>query len=89
MNISISVKGLVQGVFYRSNTERVASELGLKGWVKNESDGSVSILAQGEKEQLDKLVEWCHKGPDASRVDSVSVTELENNEDLSEFHTEY
>lgn len=87
--ISISVTGLVQGVFYRANTERVARELGLLGWVKNEDDGSVSIVVQGEKEKLDRLVEWCHEGPEGAEVEKVEVKEIITEEELGEFCVRY
>lgn len=71
---SIIVTGKVQGVFFRRYTREMAIELGLTGWVKNLTDGSVSILASGEPAQLQALAAWCRKGPPKSRVDTVIVT---------------
>ena len=69
-----SVKGQVQGVFFRFNTKRKADELGLSGWVKNNSDGSVEVLIQGPVEKVKIMVRKLKKGFPGSKV--VSVTEL-------------
>ena len=69
--IHIFVYGDVQGVVFRANTVDTATKLGLRGWVRNRSDGSVEVVAEGEKEKLEKLLEWCHRGPSAASVDSV------------------
>lgn len=69
----IRVYGRVQGVFFRHTARLHAEEFGLTGWARNESDGSVTIVAEGEKEFLDKLLEWCRKGPPLARVDDVEV----------------
>jgi acylphosphatase len=74
--ISIGVKGKVQGVFFRQSTKEKAVELGVSGYVKNESDGSVKILATGNTAELDKLVEWCWEGPARASVSSVEVNEI-------------
>ena len=60
--VHIFVSGKVQGVFYRKYTEKKAKELGLLGWCKNLSDGRVEIVAEGEREKLDKLAEWAKTG---------------------------
>lgn len=72
---NIKVSGLVQGVFYRVSVQEKAQELGLKGSVNNVVDGSVNIDAEGEESQLNKLVEWCKKGPKNARVSDVKVDE--------------
>ena len=73
----ITVKGKVQGVFYRSSTQAKAKELNLNGWVKNEEDGSVLIEAEGEEQKLEKLIEWCKLGPGAAVVNDVEYQEIE------------
>lgn len=83
--VNIMVSGRVQGVCYRASTQKVAHQLGLIGWVKNRPDGCVEIQAQGELEQLEQLIAWCHKGPIFARVDSVNVTDLEVILTTSEF----
>ncbi|TRO54393.1 acylphosphatase, partial [Candidatus Bathyarchaeota archaeon] len=54
----ITVEGRVQGVGFRANTNRMANQLGLKGWVRNLRDGKVEIIAEGEPELVDRLILW-------------------------------
>lgn len=75
--ISITVSGLVQGVYYRQSTKEKALELGISGIVKNLPDGSVHILATGSDDQLDQLVAWCKVGPRNAQVSSVNVESVE------------
>jgi acylphosphatase len=65
--------GHVQGVGFRANTRREAKRLGLTGWVRNNADGSVSVVAEGDEETLQELVSFLHEGPRVARVDDVSV----------------
>ena len=66
--------GRVQGVFFRANTREKALELGLTGWVKNELDGSVVAVFEGEKEKIDEIIEWCKSGGiPLARVDKVEI----------------
>ena len=74
----IKIKGKVQGVWYRGSTKRKAEELGLKGFVQNQSDGSVITYAKGETSKVQKFIDWCHKGSPASSVESVYCTKIEN-----------
>ncbi len=74
-HISIKVSGRVQGVYYRASTHEAAQRLGVKGFVKNEPDGSVYIEAEGDDAILDALVEWCRQGPPAARVTNVEIDE--------------
>ncbi|PSR03781.1 MAG: acylphosphatase [Bacteroidetes bacterium SW_11_45_7] len=76
----IRVEGKVQGVFFRAETRNKAEQLGLKGYVKNERDGSVLIEAEGREDELKQLKKWCREGPPAARVNNVSArkADLEN-----------
>jgi acylphosphatase len=65
------VVGRVQGVGFRWWARRTAIELGLHGWVRNESDGSVVVHASGGSEALARLAEALRRGPTASRVDRL------------------
>jgi acylphosphatase len=71
--VQMSVRGRVQGVFFRASTQREAKRLGLTGWVKNRSDGGVEIVAEGEEEGLRELIAWAQRGPTAARVERVDV----------------
>jgi len=77
--LSIHIYGKVQGVWFRVSTKRIADELGVKGFVENKSDGSVHILAQGSKKNIQAFTEWCTQGPPLARVDSLDVQEVEWN----------
>jgi len=76
-NYGIRVYGKVQGVFFRANALRVATDNGITGWVKNEADGSVSISAEGHEHQLQQLLKWCEKGPAYASVSKVDCLEKE------------
>jgi len=73
MTVRLIVYGQVQGVFFRQSAKREADKLGLVGWVRNEADGTVEVLAVGPKNQLEKFIEWCKNGPDAAKVEKVDV----------------
>ena len=74
-HFSIRVVGKVQGVFFRASTKETADELGIKGMVRNEPDGSVYIEAEGEDETLIRFMEWCKKGPRMARVERCEIDE--------------
>ena len=67
----IYVQGRVQGVWFRKYTLEKARSIGLRGFVKNESDNSVYIEAEGDAEQLNEFVKWLYRGSPLSRVTSV------------------
>ena len=69
--VELKITGVVQGVFFRAETRAKAVSLGLRGWVMNNTDGSVSVLAQGDEGVLRDFVEWCRNGPDGAEVDNV------------------
>jgi len=69
----IVVTGRVQGVFFRSNTAEKARELGIFGWVKNLEDGGVEAIFEGEKENVEKIIEWVRKGPILANVNKVEI----------------
>lgn len=65
------VRGEVQGVFFRANTQQRAAELSLTGWVMNRKDGGVEVVAEGEREPLERLLGWLRHGPPAASVEKV------------------
>lgn len=73
MRIQVSVRGRVQGVGFRQFTAARAKQLGVVGWVRNESDGSVSVVAEGEEDALRQLIEDLKRGPSLSRVRDVET----------------
>ena len=72
---NITVRGKVQGVYFRVSTKDVADSLALTGFVRNEKDGSVYIEAEGDVNSLDRLVAWCGKGPPGAVVQQVDVAD--------------
>jgi len=68
------ISGRVQGVFFRSTTREVARKLGIRGWVRNLPDGRVEVVAEGEKEKLEELLNFLRRGPRAAKVERVKVT---------------
>ena len=77
IRLRIEVQGVVQGVWYRRSTQIQAQNLGLVGWVKNNSEGSVSIEAEGSEEQVRRLIAWCHEGPENAKVDTVGASTVD------------
>jgi len=86
---NITVYGQVQGVFYRSNTCQKARELNIVGWVRNEPDGSVKIIAEGEFDNLKRLIKWCHKGPRGAITEKVEVEWEEAKGEFRDFEIRY
>jgi acylphosphatase len=73
MTAHIFILGFVQGVGYRRFVKWNAKKLNLRGWVKNTDDGRVEAVIQGGKEEIEKLITICKKGPFLSEVKSVDI----------------
>ena len=71
--LHLTVRGRVQGVYFRASTQREARRLGLNGWVKNRPDGSMEVMAEGEEASIRELYSWAQKGPGAARVERVDT----------------
>jgi acylphosphatase len=69
----LSITGRVQGVGYRDWAVRTGRRLGLLGWVRNRSDGSVEALIAGDDAAVGQMIKACHRGPPLAQVDSVDV----------------
>lgn len=85
----ILVSGLVQMVFFRSYTQQKAQEFGLTGWVKNLSDGRVEALFEGNRENIEKMIEWAKKGPPNAQVDGCEVNWQEYKGEFNNFQVRY
>lgn len=70
------ISGKVQGVCFRTNTQRIAESLNLTGWVCNLSDGRVEVLACGNPTDLAKLTDWLRRGPELAYVTGLEQEEL-------------
>jgi acylphosphatase len=80
----VIVRGLVQGVFFRDSTRRLAQRHDVSGWVANRADGAVEAVFEGEADAVERLVAFSRKGPRGAQVESADVTE-EEPEGLSGF----
>ena len=78
------VRGLVQGVFFRDSTRRLAQRYHVTGWVSNRADGAVEAVFEGNADAVERLVAFSREGPRGAQVESVEVTE-EQPEGLSGF----
>jgi acylphosphatase len=82
----IVARGRVQGVFFRDSTRRQADSLGVSGWASNRDDGAVEIVAEGEADAVEALVDYVRRGPGRAEVSDVDVSD-EEPEGLSGFET--
>ena len=71
--VHINVHGHVQGVFFRVSAKTRALELDLTGWIRNLSNGTVEVHAQGDQETLGLFIEWCRQGPSSAKVSQVDL----------------
>jgi len=79
------ISGRVQGVFFRMETKRAAEQYGVSGWVRNQADGMVEAVFEGDREDVAAVIEWCKKGPPLSRVKSVDVSWEDYSGEFTEF----
>lgn len=79
-HLNFRISGRVQGVFFRHSAKRLADELELAGFAKNEPDGTLTLEAEGTQEGLEVFAEWCKTGPPGAEVKNIEVVEgsLEN-----------
>ena len=85
----VIVEGRVQGVFFRHHTQETAFELGVKGWVKNRRDGCVEAVFEGDREKVNQIIQWCHRGPSEAKVRNVSVTMENYTGEFEDFYVTY
>lgn len=71
----IVIHGWVQGVFFRDTVRRRAQHAGIAGWVRNNWDGTVEAVFEGEAGAVERLIAFCQEGPRGARVDRVEVTD--------------
>ena len=74
---AVVVRGLVQGVFFRDSTRRIALDTGVAGWIGNDPDGSVRAVLEGPRPRVDEVVAWMREGPRVAVVEDVHVAETE------------
>lgn len=81
----LRIYGIVQGVFYRESMRQAAEQLGITGWVRNRSDGSVEAFVQGDLEDIEDLLAWARTGPPRARVDNIVVDAASPDASLQHF----
>ncbi|MCK4691943.1 MAG: acylphosphatase [Desulfuromonadales bacterium] len=69
----VRVTGRVQGVWFRQSTKDTAERYGVKGWCRNNPDGSVEAVLEGEETTVKAVIDWCKNGPDLARVDDLQI----------------
>lgn len=83
------IRGYVQGVFFRASTQDMAYSLDLRGWVKNAPDGSVEAVFEGPRDEVEKAVQWCRKGPPGANVSDVEEKWSDHSGEFKSFEIKY
>jgi acylphosphatase len=85
----VIVHGRVQGVFFRYETQRAATQRDVVGWVRNLPDGSVEAVFEGIEENVHSTLEWCKQGPPTAKVNKIDVSWFEPEEQYNRFEIRY
>lgn len=90
IRVRLTISGQVQGVFFRAHAQKKAQQFGnIYGWVANESDGTVTVVAEGPENKIRDLVDWCHSGPSTSQVEKVKVEESPYQGEFDDFSVRF
>ena len=87
--VHLLISGRVQGVWFRASTRNKAQQLGLKGWVKNTSDGKVEAIFEGEEKNIEEIIKWCHKGPSLAHVTHIDIKQEQYKNEYKDFQIIY
>jgi acylphosphatase len=85
----VFISGRVQGVFFRAYTQEAARARNIRGWVMNTRDRRVEAVLEGEKEQVEDMIKWCHQGSPMSQVSGVEVDWQEYTGEFGDFSVKY
>lgn len=85
--VHMIIHGRVHGVFFRYSTKDQADSLGVVGWVRNRHEGTVEVVAEGDRGRLEELLAWCRHGPPHARVSEVEVKWAEPTGEFDHFAT--
>ena len=77
MRKRVVIHGQVQGVFFRDTSRRLAEQHGVSGWARNNWDGTVEAVFEGDRDAVERLVAFAHEGPSGALVDRVEVHDEE------------
>ena len=86
VRIHLIVEGRVQRVCFRDSTRMKAVELEIKGWVKNRTDGTVEIVAEGPEPNMQRFLEWCYEGPPYAAVSKITESSQEFRNEFTSFN---
>jgi acylphosphatase len=89
VRVHVYVSGGVQGVFFRGETQDEAIKQGVTGWVRNLRDGRVEAVFEGEKENVERLVEFCRHGPPGAKVTRVDASHEDYTGEFRDFQVRY
>jgi acylphosphatase len=90
IRVHLKIHGKVQGVFFRDHTCRKAKEIGdITGWVANNADGTVDVVAEGPENKINDLIDWCHSGPSVANVEKVDAEKLTYTGEFDSFDIRY
>ncbi|MBD3359556.1 MAG: acylphosphatase [Candidatus Buchananbacteria bacterium] len=87
--VLLKIHGRVQGVFFRDSAQKKAQALNLTGWVGNNSDGTVEIVAEGNKEKLQEFIDWCQQGSEAAQVSKIETDWQKSQAEFNDFLIQY
>jgi len=85
----VFIRGMVQGVFFRSETRHEAKKRGVRGWVCNLPDGKVEAVFEGEEKRVKELIEFCKRGPPGAGVTGVDVVWENYTGEFGDFEIRY
>ena len=71
--VHLFISGRVQGVFFRSSTKEKAKKIGVNGFVRNLADGRVEAVFEGKEDRIEKMVDWCRRGPIGVEVSKIEI----------------
>lgn len=80
------IEGLVQGVSFRASAVEAARKLEVYGWVRNNPNGAVEAVLEGEEAQVNQLIKWCRTGPPMARVERVNLSWEPFRDEFDEFN---
>lgn len=84
--VEITIRGIVQGVLFRQRAKELAEQLGLVGFARNEKDETVTIVAEGSPESLDKFIRFARTGPQHAQVENIDVLHERVTNDFEHFN---
>ena len=89
IRLRLRIIGAVQGCFFRAHAQQKAQALGVFGWVANDADGSVAVVAEGPENLVNELADWCHSGPSRCMVEKVEITPERYTGEFESFEIRY